>query len=76
MSGKYIICTPEHKVWTENRGYVEAQVLKENDTLQIFSPNNFPESCLVIEEVEQVYDVYDITVEDNHNFYANDIFST
>ena len=73
VSGKYIICTPEHKVWTENRGYVEAQVLKENDTLQIFSPNNFPESCLVIEEVEQVYDVYDITVEDNHNFYANDI---
>tara|TARA_R110000796_G_scaffold192641_1_gene309300 strand:+ start:12998 stop:14308 length:1311 start_codon:yes stop_codon:yes gene_type:complete len=28
---------------------------------------------LIIEEIEEQYDVYDITVEDNHNFYANDI---
>lgn len=28
---------------------------------------------LKIEEIEEEYSVYDITVEDNHNFYANDI---
>jgi ribonucleoside-diphosphate reductase alpha chain len=33
--GKSIICTPEHKVWTENRGYVEARYLKEDDILNI-----------------------------------------
>ena len=28
---------------------------------------------LIIEELDYTEDVYDITVEDNHNFYANDI---
>lgn len=28
---------------------------------------------IIIEEIDLTYDVYDITVEDNHNFYANDI---
>jgi ribonucleoside-diphosphate reductase alpha chain len=34
-SGNYIICTEDHQVWTENRGYVRAADLKENDTLKI-----------------------------------------
>lgn len=28
---------------------------------------------LIIEELEDVYDVFDITVSDNHNFYANGV---
>lgn len=34
-TGKYIICTPEHRVWTENRGYVEAKDLQASDQLKI-----------------------------------------
>jgi len=34
-SGNSIICTPDHKVWTENRGYVEAKNLLETDVLKI-----------------------------------------
>ena len=34
-TGKSIICTPEHKVWTENRGYVEAKNLNSEDTLNL-----------------------------------------
>jgi len=34
-SGNYIECTLEHKVWTENRGYVEAQHLVHDDVLNI-----------------------------------------
>ena len=34
-NGNYIICTEDHQVWTENRGYVRAADLKENDTLRI-----------------------------------------
>lgn len=34
-TGKSIMCTPEHKVYTENRGYVEARDLTENDVLNI-----------------------------------------
>ena len=34
-NGNFIICTEDHQVWTENRGYVRAGDLKENDTLKI-----------------------------------------
>lgn len=34
-TGKYVICTPEHKIFTKNRGYVEAQYLEENDILDL-----------------------------------------
>lgn len=34
-TGKYIVCTPEHRVWTENRGYVQAKDLLSSDQLKI-----------------------------------------
>lgn len=34
-TGKQIVCTPDHKVWTENRGYVMAKDLVETDVLRI-----------------------------------------
>lgn len=34
-TGKSIVCTPEHQVWTENRGYVMAKDLNESDVLNI-----------------------------------------
>jgi hypothetical protein len=34
-TGKYIICTEDHLVFTTNRGYVEAGKLLETDELEI-----------------------------------------
>ena len=34
-SGKSIRCTPDHKIWTTNRGWVEAKDLTEEDELDI-----------------------------------------
>jgi ribonucleoside-diphosphate reductase alpha chain len=31
--GTVIKCTPEHKIFTKNRGWVEAQFLEETDEL-------------------------------------------
>lgn len=33
-NGNVLKCTPEHKIFTKNRGYVEAQNLKEDDILE------------------------------------------
>jgi len=35
-TGKHIICTPEHQIFTKNRGYVLAKDLVETDVLEIF----------------------------------------
>jgi hypothetical protein len=32
-TGNYIECTPEHEIWTKNRGYVKAVDLKSDDVL-------------------------------------------
>ena len=32
-NGNFIICTEDHQIWTENRGYVRAVDLEENDIL-------------------------------------------
>jgi intein/homing endonuclease len=32
---KIIKCTPDHKIYTKNRGYVKAKDLKENDELDL-----------------------------------------
>ena len=34
-SGKSLICTPDHKVFTHNRGYVRADELKSDDILEL-----------------------------------------
>ena len=34
-SGHSVICTPDHLIYTKNRGYVEAQNLKEDDILLV-----------------------------------------
>lgn len=34
-TNKSLICTPEHSIYTKNRGYVQALYLKENDELLI-----------------------------------------
>ena len=34
-TGKRIKCTPEHKIYTKNRGYVMAKDLREDDEIDI-----------------------------------------
>ena len=64
-----LICTPDHKIWTQNRGYVKANDLEIYDELKF--KNEFKR--IVLRREKKKIPVYDITVEDNHNFYANDI---
>ncbi len=70
--GSTVKLTPDHKVFTENRGYVEASKLTENDVLikhiEIIKKIKIKRINIISNE-----DVYDITVEDNHNFFANNL---
>jgi ribonucleotide reductase alpha subunit len=69
-SGKSIVITPEHKVFTKNRGYVMAKDLTETDEL-VFTDGY--STKIIVEYLEEEIPVYDITVEGTHNFFANDI---
>lgn len=72
--GNKIKLTPDHKVYTENRGYINAGELTSDDILL----NSILLSTAEQKKIKQINivsneDVYDITVEKNHNFFANNI---
>lgn len=74
--GDILKLTPDHKVYTENRGYIKASELTENDIL-LSLEDKFIEKYKKI-KIKRISiipneDVYDITVEKNHNFFANNI---
>ena len=69
-SGKSIVVTPEHQVFTKNRGYVMAKNLTETDELVFVDGYS---TKIIVEYLEEEIPVYDITVEGTHNFFANNI---
>jgi ribonucleotide reductase alpha subunit len=71
-TGKILRCTPEHQVYTKNRGYVMAKDLVEDDEL-VISYKGEKNMLIKIRKLEAKESVYDLTVEGNHNFFANDI---
>jgi len=81
VDGDYVTLTPDHKVYT-NEGWVEAQKLFTNKKLKILTSDfclntiKFTHKFSKLKKVEKLdytEDVYDITVENNHNFFANNI---
>lgn len=78
---KKIKLTPDHKVYTKNRGWVRACELTQNDFIVAMRESlfSFIDNIYIdedyIEEIAEIEneDVYDITVEKNHNFFANGI---
>ena len=77
---KTIECTDNHKIWIENQEqYVMIRDLERKEINYVRNNVNEINNIYNIEYInlnEEVYNntyVYDITVEDNHNFFANDI---
>ena len=75
-------CTPDHRIYTKNRGWVEAKDLKRGDKVVGLNRTMKDEKHLavganwnVIEVItlDEKEDVYDMTVPEVHNFVANRI---
>ena len=71
-------CTPEHRIYTVNRGFVEAQYLTKEDKLLCLKSKEY--SLLAVCNVEHVTSpesvgarVYDLTIDGQHEFFANGV---
>lgn len=79
-SGRTVSGTGNHEVWTENRGWIRLDALQKQDILLSCSAEPEPISTqkpkLAADHVVEVYaephaaPVYDLTVEDQHEFFA------
>lgn len=73
-SGEFsVVVTPDHKIYTLNRGYVMAKELTVYDQLIFEDWTQDDSSRLKIEYLDEQVPVYDITVDSTHNFFANGI---
>lgn len=70
VGGQTITCTPDHQFYTKNRGYVAANNLMGSDVLVVKGVETTGAS---IDQTGQSMAVFDITVEKNHNFFANHV---
>jgi len=69
---KTIKCTGDHLIYTKNRGYIKAKDLTTTDILD--EETHIKLGSLIIKtKLAEKEEVYDIAVEDNNNFYANEI---
>jgi len=67
-----IVCTKNHRIYINNKGWIEAKDILENDEVLLY--NNVKGE--VIKKELQILDHYETTynfeVEDNHNYYVSD----
>jgi len=63
-------CTPEHKILTDNRGYVKARDINKYDKMVCHIYNKYSVTTIKnkIMKMNKSSNVYDIEVEGNHNF--------
>lgn len=71
-TGHVIRCTPDHLIYTKNRGYVKAEELSTNDLL-VCSTSNHSSIAKITTLLVDSTEVYDITVPETECFFANDI---
>jgi ribonucleotide reductase alpha subunit len=73
VTGKVVECTPDHKIYTQNRGWVLAKDLTEDDVLLLIDSTE--NNKIKIERItyEEEIPVYDITVPETASFFANGI---
>lgn len=71
--GEPLICTPDHRILTIKRGYVQAKDLTLKDKLYTYNSSNHKLDIKNIKKLDYREDVYDMEVEDYHNFIANGI---
>ena len=81
-AGNIIRCTADHEIFTKNRGYVSAKNLNENDELEemlglkqkyLLEPQYKLDLKIKKIKLEKEIPVYDITVPETSNFFANNI---
>lgn len=76
FGGKELFVTPLHRIWTREAGYTESQSTTGLSGLslkpsQIGTQTEAPKLNFIFDPSQEAEYVYDIEVEDNHNFFAN-----
>jgi phage terminase large subunit len=69
INDNMITCTPDHKFYTKEHGFLEISKL----TKQTLCFIDGEKESIITEVLTDVDQVYDITVEDEHEFFANGV---
>ena len=66
-----ITCTPNHKIWVKNKGFIQADDIEEGNIFKNFNKYNCKVTKVKRTDNKNIKYVYNLEVEDNHNYFAN-----
>ena len=76
-NGRDLVCTPDHRIWTANRDWTELADLHTNDILLGADDGDGSRAHehVIVKSIEEgpVADVYDLAVEDAHEFFSSGV---
>ncbi len=72
INGKTIETTSEHPFWTQNRGWIKAGELLEEDILEDSEGNELEIEEISIVQLDNPIKVYNFEVADYHTYYVSD----
>lgn len=73
LDGNIIRCTPDHEIMSGKRGFVKAKYLNENYDTVYLSNGRVASFTMRTIMLDEEIPVYDVTVDKNHSFFANNI---
>lgn len=65
-----ITCTPNHRIYIKNKGWIKASEIVEKDILILYNGKEAKVINKEIEELQKEEETYNFEVEDNHNYYV------
>ncbi len=73
LKGSNLICTSDELIYTENKGFVRADRLEKHDVLTVLHTDEEHDFVVSVNKIDRKLEVYDISVPQTKNFYANNI---
>ena len=75
IGDKKLTCTPDHKIYTKNKGFTRVSLLMHNNIFCVFDGKKISEKVFFItnERIVKEESVYDLMVNEEHEYFANGI---
>ena len=67
-----IICTPNHRIYVKDKGWIEASKILENDELLLYNYVKCKVTKMELHQVKIEETTYNFEVEDNHNYFVGE----
>lgn len=68
-----IVCTPNHRIFVKNKGWIKASQIIENDKTLLYNNDEAKVISKTIQKLDEYETIYNFEVEELHNYYVGNL---